>query len=199
MKPFVFLLFFISGCTPENSRFNYLPAKEAWKDTIDIDRSSDLSTHLLRGAQVRFLFKLRPYVEGRGPMQALQVAAQTDEAIFHQLVPGKSFDEISFLTPGTGMAPETSGKYEDLFLDSNAHHYIIFNPDEPTEQRAVFIQKENDLLHLQWTVSGATQKGKFIPFTEKKIKTLFLAFVIDVNLNRKVEAGEFKRIKLVFQ
>jgi hypothetical protein len=68
-------------------------------------------------------FQLQPYNSDQKLFYSLRA---TDSSIFDQIKVNQTLNDVSFYSPGTGMAPSATGKYESLILNPNANHYIIY-------------------------------------------------------------------------
>ncbi|MFK8006580.1 MAG: hypothetical protein AB8H03_09425 [Saprospiraceae bacterium] len=124
---------------------------------------------------------------------AARLVADIDPDIFEQFEPGKSFDKIPALSAGTSMAGPKDAQYECIFFDDQAHHYIFYNNEE--ERRANLVsKKENGIVELSFDVENYCMQDFEINIANSNFEKLYFVFLIDENLNQKVEKGEYVKL-----
>ena len=124
---------------------------------------------------------------------AARLVADIDPDIFKQFESGKSFDKIPALSAGTSMAGPKDAQYECIFFDDQAHHYIFYNNEE--EKRANLISKmENGKVELSFDVENYCMQDLEVNIENSNFEKLYFVFLIDENLNQKVEEGEFVKL-----
>ncbi len=122
-----------------------------------------------------------------------RLVADIDPDIFNQFENNKSFDEIPALSAGTSMAGPKDGQYECIFFDDQAHHYIFYNNEE--EKRAELISKEeNGTVRLSFEVENYCIQDLEVNIENSNFEKLYFVFLIDENLNEKIEEGEFVKL-----
>jgi hypothetical protein len=124
---------------------------------------------------------------------AARLVADIDPDIFKQFEVNKSFEKIPALSLGTSMAGPKDGQYDCIFFDDQAHHYIFYNNEE--EKRATLVsKKENGLVRLSFDVENYCMQDLEVNIGNSNLKKLYFVFLIDENLNEKVEEGEFVKL-----
>lgn len=124
---------------------------------------------------------------------AARLVADIDPDIFKQFENNKSFDQIPSLSAGTSMAGPKDGPYECIFFDDQAHHYIFYNNEE--EKRAKLVSKEeNGMVRLSFDVENYCMQDFEVNIENSNFEKLYFVFLIDENLNEKVEEGEFVKL-----
>ncbi len=124
---------------------------------------------------------------------AARLVADVDPDIFKQFEAGKSFDKIPALSAGTSMAGPKDAQYECIFFDDQAHHYIFYNNEE--EKRANLIsKKENGIVQLSFDVENYCMQDFEVNIANSNFEKLYFVFLIDENLNEKVEEGEYVKL-----
>jgi len=124
---------------------------------------------------------------------AARLVADIDIDIFKQFESGKSFEEIPALSAGTSMAGPKDGQYGCIFFDDQAHHYIFYNNEE--EKRAELISKEpNGIVRLSFDIENYCMQDLEVNIENSNFEKLYFVFLIDENLNNKVEEGEYVKL-----
>ncbi len=161
------------------------------KNEIEIN-SSEQSIELSK-EKFSIFFNLKKDDDIAQTYHAARLVADIDPDIFKQFEAGKSFDEIPALAAGTSMAGPKDHQYECIFFDDQAHHYIYYNNEE--EKRAKLISKEeNGIVRLSFDVENYCLQDFEINIENSNFEKLYFVFLIDENLNEKVEEGEFVKL-----
>ena len=87
--------------------------------------------------------------------------------------------------------------YSEIFIANDGHHYLTYESEE--DKRANLISKNNDLLELEWNISGVFYENKDMQFSELQLSTVYFVVLIDGNLNGKIDPNELKIIQLTFK
>ena len=110
---------------------------------------------------------------------------------------GSNIQDIPYFQPGTGLAVDENGMYTEIFIANDGHHYLTYESEE--DKRANLISKNNDLLELEWNISGVFYENKDMQFSELQLSTVYFVVLIDGNLNGKIDPNELKIIQLTFK
>jgi hypothetical protein len=95
------------------------------------------------------------------------------------------------------MAPGGRGLYDAFVVTNTGHHYLYY--ENEAERRVSRVSIANELLELEWPVSGASIDDQDIPLTELAVTPLYFVFFQDRNLNEIIDAGELKIVKVMFR
>ena len=124
---------------------------------------------------------------------AARLVADIDPDIFKQFESNKSFEDIPALSSGTSMAGPKDAQYGCIFFDDQAHHYIFYNNEE--EKRATLVsKKENGIVRLSFDVENYCMQDLEVNIQNSNFEKLYFVFLIDENLNEKVEEGEYVKL-----
>lgn len=110
---------------------------------------------------------------------------------------GSAIQDIPYFQPGTGLAADENGMYSEIFIANDGHHYLTYESEE--DKRAKFISKNNDLLELEWDISGVFYENKDLQFSQLQLSTVYFVVLIDGNLNGKIDKEELKIIQITFK
>ena len=110
---------------------------------------------------------------------------------------GNKTEDIPYFQPGTGFAVDENGMYSEIFIANDGHHYLTYESEE--DKRAKLISKNNDLLELEWDISGVFYENKDLQFSELQLSTVYFVVLIDGNLNGKIDKEELKIIQITFK
>lgn len=193
---FLFLMIFfitIIQSTELSSQLNNFELKiQQGENEIEIN-SSQQSVELLK-EKFSVYFNIKKDDAVAQNYHAARLVADIDPDIFSQFESNKSFNEIPALADGTSMAGPKDGQYECIFFDDQAHHYIFYNNED--EKRAELISKqENGIVRLGFDIENYCMQDFEVNIENSNFEKLYFVFLIDENLNEKVEEGEF--VKLV--
>ena len=166
---------------------------------IVLEEIEDLSTITLKRKPFTIQFQLQPYNSDQKLFYSLRATGSTDSSIFDHIKAKQALNDVPFFSPGTGMAPSATGKYESLFLNPKANHYVIYDPSNIKDQRADFMDAGNGILNLTWTIENVTLDRNVYPVEQMDIDTIYLCILIDSNINKVIDENEYKRIKLIFK
>ncbi len=110
---------------------------------------------------------------------------------------GKSVNDIPYFESTKEIVPGSSGLYDSFVVDSTAHHYLYY--ENEAERRVSRISIVNDLLELEWRISGVSIGDQDITLPELAISSLYFVFYADRNLNEVIDQGEIKIVKVNFR
>jgi len=123
-----------------------------------------------------------------------QIAAFTDKTEFDKIKTGLSKTDLPCFEPGSGMAPDRSGKYESLIFNNSGHHYTTYENSE--SKRLNLLEESNGLLKLEFEINALYYDSKEVNMAETELKEFYLAFLIDKNLNGTIDNGELNKLTI---
>ncbi|MCT4616198.1 MAG: hypothetical protein N4A49_15175 [Marinifilaceae bacterium] len=101
---------------------------------------------------------------------------------------GMRISDIICFKPGSGMAPNTTGKYDLFSLTNKAHHYLFYLNDK--NKRVRLLEKQNNSLLLDFEISKIYVNRRQIDLFHMRGKEFYIAVLIDKNLNGIIEKNE---------
>jgi hypothetical protein len=138
---------------------------------------------------------VQKYNEKKGKFNAIQIAVRTTNEGTAQL--GQKISDIVYFAPGTGMAPDSNERYNYLFINNEAHHYITY--ESKHKNRADLIRSENGFYELDISVLGFYDLEKEISIKDFNREELFFEVLINRNLNDTIDEGELTQIHIQFK
>lgn len=153
-------------------------------ETIEIDKK-----------EFSLRFYNKKYDSKNSKFYSAQIAAFTDKSEFDKIRTGLSITELPCFEPGSGMAPDLSGKYESLIFKNSGHNYA---PYENSESKRLNLLKESDggLLKLEFEINALYYNSKHVKMTKIELKEFYIAFLINKNLNGKIDEGELIKLTI---
>jgi hypothetical protein len=145
-----------------------------------------------------FQLRLRTLRYGgeRREFHAVRVTAAQTLDIF-AATPGAPASQSLFFGPGTAMA--AADQYEHLIVTPEAHHYIMYDPDDPRAQRGRLLAERFDgVLELEWSIDRLLLATEAVPVAASEVPALAVVVFGDRNLDDAIDAGELVRFVLVF-
>lgn len=154
---------------------------------------ADLQTLKLQRAPFSFRFPTRAYNGNTKEFFAARIACSKTDQPFQFKVGTDTWDSSVF-NPGQGMAAGPGG-YSTMFLKDEAFHYIMYDLENPEDQRAVLIKtvKEN-VYEVEWEIQSIND----LPIKKIKISTIYVAFFYDRDLDGIIDEGEYRRVIIIF-
>ena len=127
-----------------------------------------------------------------------KVAFSLNQDEFENYKIGYLLSNIPYFETGSGMAPNKSGFYESIFINEDAHNYLFYKNEQ--ECRLILIEETaNNLLKLRFEVKKFYLNGKETEIRKSNLNNLYVAILIDRNLNGKIDKNELKRLSITFQ
>ena len=174
----------------------------------DRTNTKGLYLHIVQGASVQavadranpkvkrapfFLrFPVRTYASNKH--YSVRVAASSSPDVLGVAV-GSNSQTPSPFAAGTGMAPSRSGRYEGLFLNGEAHHYLFY--DTTSKSRVRHLRRLGAGRHeVAFDVAAIQLPDSVLPLSQTTLPRLFFAVFIDDNLNKVIDKGELFRFTL---
>lgn len=154
-----------------------------FSESIEIDRR-DFS----------FRFYNKKYDSENKKFYAAQIAAFSDKSEMDKLKIGLAKSDIPCFEPGSGMAPDESGKYESLIFNNSAHHYVLYENAE--SKRANLLKDSGELIRLEFEIKSLSYHNKDVKMAETDLKEFYIAFLIDKNLNGIIDTGELNKLTI---
>jgi hypothetical protein len=137
-------------------------------------------------------FYNKKYDSENNKFYSAQIAAFTDKSEFDKIKSGLSKSDLPCFEPGSGMAPDRSGKYETLIFNNRGHHYA---PYENSESKRVTLLRESDgLFELEFEINALYYNNKEVKMTDTELTEFYIAFLIDKNLNEIIDKGELNKL-----
>jgi hypothetical protein len=129
-------------------------------------------------------------------INTMQIAVDTNAAIFNGIKPGVRIDETTCFAPGTGLAGPHAKPYESVILSSDSHHYIFFENDE--KRRANVITQSGDIYHLNWPVEKIYLNDKDQSISNFQGEYLYLVVFQNHNQNEVIDNNELLLLTIKF-
>jgi len=133
-----------------------------YEETIEVERK-DFSLR----------FFANRYNSETKEFHAAQIGAFLDKATLAEIYVGMEKSETPCFTPGTGMAPNISGKYEYIVFANDGHHYTMYEDEEST--RLNLIDDSGSLLKLEFEINGIYYDDMQVAMKDTQIKEFYLA------------------------
>lgn len=141
-------------------------------------------------------FLNKPYQDRKELFYAAKVVV-TDNSSFENCYENESFDDIEFFSPGTGFAATFNQQHIFPYLSEEGHQYLYYASDSDKRINKIGKQKEWDI--YQWSLDGVTIDGDEIAWKNYRIGELYLYFVVDRNLNNRIDPDEHHLIRIQFK
>ncbi|PCJ30201.1 MAG: hypothetical protein COA90_10055 [Gammaproteobacteria bacterium] len=191
------LLLLLSGCGEESQGLGAGPLKadknlnspvlgmQVFQEGVSIEiKQSDIN------ADGRTIIKLgkRPFLLSlprHSDNDVFQVCIWTDDSIFKKVQAGLATEDVSFYSPGSGMA---GGKtpYSTVFLDDIAHNYLYSDR---------IVRLETNRHGLAISTLGLNRKEYSI---SQQDGPLYAVIFIDINKNKVIDKNEFEKVVFEF-
>lgn len=123
-----------------------------------------------------------------------QIAAFIVKSEFDKVKIGMSKSDLPCFEPGSGMAPDRSGKYESLIFNISGHHYTIYENSE--SKRLNLLNDSGKLLKLEFSISSLYYDDTDVKMSDTKLEEFYIAFLIDRNLNGTIDKGELTKLTI---
>ena len=141
-------------------------------------------------------FALRFYLKDYSSKSrySARLAAFTDKKDLSYLKEGVSILDISYFEPGSGMAPDRSGRYESLIFNNNGHHYLIY--EDESSKRVKLLEDQGDYKKVEFEISSLFfyhQRNQSY-MTDTDLDEFYLAIFFDRNLNEIIDEGELRKL-----
>lgn len=128
---------------------------------------------------------------------ALQLVALDDYETYRAFCSGIPTSESVFFSPGTGMAPDESGRYESLIITDKAHHYLFYSRDD--KSRLNKLGKSGRYLLLNFSIDTIFDGIDNAPIKNYNKNQLFLILFIDRNLDEIIDHNELYKLNINFE
>ncbi len=194
-----FLLVLTSACSIKNIKTSTLDQFE--NITLIQNNKSflvkDDMTITLKSDEFSFEFYNKRYNPANKEYYATSVGFSFDND-FENYQTGDLIADLPFFRPGTGMASHKSGFYECIFMHKDANHYLFY--ENETDRRLVLVEKmDHDLLKLRFDIKKIKVNGVENSIEQSGIDQLYVAVLIDRNLNGIVEKNELTKLLIQFK
>lgn len=123
-----------------------------------------------------------------------QIAAFIDKSELDKVKIGMTKSDLPCFEPGSGMAPDRSGKYESLIFNTSGHHYTIFENSE--SKRLNLLDDSGKLLKLEFDINSLYYDNTEVKMSDTKLDEFYIAFLIDRNLNGTIDKGELTKLTI---
>lgn len=147
------------------------------------------------------VFSLRFYNERYDPenkkMHSAHIAAFKDTLQLDKVNVGMAISDVPYFSGGTGMAANTYNGYDKLRLRNDAHHYTYYTNED--DKRLNLLEDNGELLRLEFEVPALYYDDWKFKMSDPQLKTFYIAFLIDRNLNGIIDKGELKKLTLKFK
>ncbi len=129
-----------------------------------------------------------------------QVAIDTSAKVIDASVIGKNKDDDSHpFSMGKGLAAHRDG-YHSIVLGSDAHHYLLFDPEDKSSQRVEILSTLPDgRYEASFHVAKVLRGQDDVPIEQLSIAKLFFAVLLDDNLNGRLDEGELFRFEVALK
>jgi hypothetical protein len=123
---------------------------------------------------------------------ATQIGAFLDLNDLEKIKVGMKTQDLPCFELGSGMAPDTSGKYESLIFNNSGHHYL--NYENSDSKRLNLLKTEKEYRKLEFEINRLYVNNKDISLKETELSAFYLAILIDENLNGIIDKGELTKL-----
>ncbi|ATW25522.1 copper amine oxidase N-terminal domain-containing protein [Candidatus Formimonas warabiya] len=142
-------------------------------------------------------FNIKDYDSNMDEFYSAMIASVSDKVYFDLVKPNIKISNLPYFCDGSGLAPAGS-KYSEMYISDDGQHYIIFDEQNPIDQRADLIKKENEFLKVEWKVNYIVYSETKYDIKDVPIGDLYLIVVIDNDLDNIIDENEFSTIKVHF-
>jgi hypothetical protein len=139
----------------------------------------------------------KAYDGDNGYFHATQIAAFANKQEWDKINVGKLKSELSCFEPGSGMAPDESGRYESLIFNESGHHYLVYSDQENTG--LTLLGKWQNYLKLEFLVNSLFLNEMEMKMTDATLKNFYIAIVIDRNLNDRIDPDELTKVEVILR
>ena len=150
-------------------------------ETVEIDKAA---------FSLRFYNK--KYNSEEEAFYSAQIASFIDKSELDKITVGMSKSDLRCFVPGSGMAPDRSGKYESLIFNNSGHHYVIYENQD--SKRLNLLDDSGEMLKLEFEINALYYDNTEVKMTDTKLKEFYMAFLIDRNLNGIIDNGELHKL-----
>ena len=142
-------------------------------------------------------FQNRAYNAESGDWYAAQIALLSRSEELLKAKPLMNKNDVIYFGPGTGMASHRSGMYEVMFMNDEGHHYLFYSNED--EKRVNLVKKSGEELLLEFEVNGIHSDDGNLSFADIEESNLYMAILVDRNLNGTIDEGELVRATFKFR
>ncbi|WP_400079014.1 hypothetical protein [Winogradskyella sp. R77965] len=171
------------------SKFDQLFLYQNGKEKI-ISQESESITIDKNNFSLRFYNK--KYNSEAKEYYSAQVAAFLDIEDLDKVKIGMKKQELSCFNSGSGMAPDYSGKYENLIFNSTGSHYLIYKNSD--SKRLNLLNSINEYQKLEFEINRLYYNNASVSMKDTQLSTFYLAILIDRNLNGVIENNELTKM-----
>lgn len=150
-------------------------------DVVEIDKK-----------EFSLIFYNKKYDSENNKFYSAQIAAFIDKSEFDKVKAGIATADLRCFEPGSGMAPDISGKYESLIFNNSGHHYTFY--ENPESKRVNLLDDSKGLLKLEFEINALYYDNMEVKMTDTNLTEFYIAFLIDRNLNETIDKGELRKL-----
>lgn len=179
------------------------PAQTCSTDNIVIkqgDKVFDIvnpeQTVTLNRSDFSIEFLNKPYQEKKKQHYAVQ-AVVTEGQIEADQQEGTVIKAVNFFAPGTGFSTESDQVAYYPFLSYEGHNYLYYTSTKDRRLDKVGTSGTWDI--YKWTLKGVYENEQDITWKNYQKSEVFIALVIDRNLDGIMQKGEFFNVKINFK
>lgn len=145
-------------------------------------------------APFKIQFYNHKYDETAKRYYAAKIAALPTVEDLNGIKAGMLIENIPNLGPGSGLASTRYDGYEALFINDYGHHYLFYE-DSTSHQVDMLTSYGNELL-LSFNIPKLYMNDQFYDFSDSPVEKLYLAIVIDRNLDGRLDANELTKVTI---
>lgn len=155
----------------------------------------DGGQYTLQRRRFSLRFPLRAYSDA--VQYAARIAIADHRTVFDGVRVGRTFDDFSHpFSMGKGLAAHQDG-YHSIVLNHDAHHYLMHDPADPDAQRAKLLERLPDgRMECAFEIVNVLREQEDIPLQDVGLSKLYVAVLIDDDLDRTIDARELFRFEL---
>ena len=159
---------------------------------------SDRGHYQLSRAPFSLVFPLDAYRSKS--RHVAQVAIDISPKVVDTAVIGKTKDDESHpFSMGKGLAAHRDG-YHSIVLNADAHHYLLFDPDDKNSQRVDILSTLPDgRYEAAFRIAKVLRGQDDVAIEQVSIAKLFFAVLLDDNLNGRLDEGELFRFEVALK
>jgi hypothetical protein len=193
------VIFVLSGCKSKRNVIIQAPINQIslFQNGIETALNESFETIEVDKKAFSLRFYNKAYMDKNERFYSAKIAAFLNIDELNKVKTGMMMKDLPCFEPGSGIAADTTGKYESLYFNNKGHHYTLYENSE--SKRLNLIGKSGGYLKLEFEIKSLYYNEKEYKMNETKLKEFYLAFLIDRNLNGKIEPGELKKLVIKFR
>lgn len=160
----------------------------------EIDRNGTIK---LKRDMFYIIYQVDAYNQKENKYYAMRVAAAANPQVQYFEKNTSTSENSSPFSMGKGLASE-AGRYKRLYLSTDAHHYLMYDPENSENQRGRLLRKTaNNKYEMMWQIHKIRGLREYsaesYPFSR-----IYFVFFYDENLDSFIEDTEIIKLTVEF-